>query len=60
MPEMNGLDTAKILRGRYLTMRIVMITAYKLKTTPSEYFDAFMVKPISINQLVNTVSRILR
>lgn len=59
MPGLDGLETAKRLRERYPKLKLVLISAYEPPGEGKGYFDAYLNKPVSINELVNTVSVLL-
>jgi CheY-like chemotaxis protein len=65
MPEMDGLTLLKHMRAdeRYRRLPVIMLTASgqdeDRQTARSEGADAFLTKPTSSRELVETVSRLL-
>ncbi|WP_323765861.1 response regulator [Marinovum sp.] len=65
MPEMTGWELAEALRARpkYRATPIVMVTGHALEARQpvdrERLYDAFVVKPYSLNDLVSRLSRLL-
>ncbi len=59
MPNLDGLETAKTLRAGFPTLKIVMVSAYALPNEAKGYFDAHLRKPVSLDDLLTTVSRVI-
>ena len=59
MPRLDGVETAKLLRMHYPKMKIIMISAYHLTSASNGFFDAFLLKPVSMSILIDTVSAVL-
>ena len=63
MPRMNGIEMAKIIRESSSTVAIIMVTAHQ----ESEYLlecircsvDGYLLKPIDIQQLEETISKVV-
>lgn len=59
MPVLDGMETAKLLRASYPTIKIIMISAYELPVESKGYFDSRLEKPVSGTQLLETISSVL-
>lgn len=64
MPGMNGWDVARALRQHNLPgPRIIMISAYVLESSEiaqfAEYHDAYLIKPVRLERVLETLSRLL-
>ena len=59
MPEMDGLETARRIRERLPSMKIVMVTAFGrddvFARAQAAGIDAFLVKPVSASSLLDAV-----
>jgi len=61
LPKMNGLDAARIIKGREdlkSTPKIILITAYtndEVIDSAREYFDAYLPKPLTHSYLCNSI-----
>jgi CheY-like chemotaxis protein len=64
MPEMNGMDAAKHLRGLDYTGPIVALTANAMVGQAEIFltsgFDAFLSKPIDTHQLDSVLNQLIR
>lgn len=66
MPEMTGWELAEALRAmpKYRATPIVMVTGHALEARQpvdrERLYDAFVVKPYSLNDLVSRLSRLLK
>jgi signal transduction histidine kinase/CheY-like chemotaxis protein/HPt (histidine-containing phosphotransfer) domain-containing protein len=64
MPKMDGIETAKIIRGLGYTAPIVALTANAITGQAeiflSNGFDGFITKPIDIRQLNSSLNRFIR
>jgi|SRR5579875_316934 len=59
MPEMDGLEAAKLLRLFKPGLKIIMASAYDVPGEALEYFNAIIRKPFSISRLVETVANVV-
>lgn len=65
MPELNGVETARELRGRpeFASTRIVGISATIANDTDKQAFievcDAFLGKPVQLDELLQTIGKLL-
>jgi DNA-binding response OmpR family regulator len=63
MPEMTGVQLLKHLRSRGITMPVIMASATtptkELKVHPGLRLEAALLKPVSNNELLQTVKKIL-
>jgi DNA-binding response OmpR family regulator len=60
MPEMNGLDLCKEIRRIDNKVRICFLTAFDSRYEEfKHYSDCFIRKPVSIDDLVKKVKRVL-
>jgi CheY-like chemotaxis protein len=64
MPEMNGMECVKIIRGKGLTVPVIALTGYsdreELKQFLESGFSDCLVKPLSERSLINRISRFLK
>jgi len=64
MPKMDGIETAKIIRGLNYTKPIVALTANALTGQTEIFlangFDGFISKPIDIHQLNSVMNKFIR
>ena len=63
MPDLNGLETMKILKSQYPKIPIIAQTAFALKEDKLKYlsagFDDYVAKPITHDELVRVSTRFL-
>ncbi len=63
MPDLNGWTVARGLRARHRDLRIVMVSAnaneYRTGDDPADPHDAFLVKPVHLQNLFDTIGRLL-
>ncbi|GBU26752.1 hybrid sensor histidine kinase/response regulator [Treponema sp. R8-4-B8] len=64
MPEMDGIETAKIIRGLGYTKPIIALTANAIVGNAEMFaengFDGFISKPIDIRQLNEILNKLIR
>lgn len=64
MPEVNGLQLAKILRERNIKEPIIMISAevqeHHKVNAPNIFHDSYMVKPIKLQSLLDKIQQFLK
>jgi len=59
MPQLDGVETAKILRANYPKMKIIMVSAYEPSNATKGYFDTYLTKPVPMSALIDAVSAVL-
>jgi DNA-binding response OmpR family regulator len=62
LPELNGIEILKVIRGDYPWVRTIVMTAYDLeykKQVDSIGCDAFFLKPLLIEELTQKVEELL-
>jgi CheY-like chemotaxis protein len=57
MPEMNGLETAKLLRNRLNGTRIILTTGYDLKEEARRAGLLYLQKPFSTEELARIIKQ---
>ena len=57
MPEMNGLDTAKLLRNRLKGAKIILTTGYDLKEEARSAGLLYLQKPFSTEELARIIEQ---
>jgi CheY-like chemotaxis protein len=64
MPEMDGWETARLIRKSWPTMRIVLVTGYGPTTPPppgeEDLVDAIIGKPFDFAQVGSTLTALTR
>jgi CheY-like chemotaxis protein len=64
MPEMDGWETARIIRKDWPNVRIVLVTGYGSTTAPpdgeEELVDAIIGKPFDFAQVGSTLNSLTR
>ncbi|MFZ0389975.1 MAG: response regulator [Calditrichia bacterium] len=64
MPEMNGLDLTKFMKEKNPDFPVVLITGYSHLYRPQDVLrlnvEAFLRKPINLNELINVINQITR
>ena len=59
MPEMNGRDLAQLLRKRFPTMPIVLLTGDTEVGEPDEDINVILSKPFQINEVEATIQKLI-
>ncbi len=59
MPEMNGRELAHILRGRFPTMPIILLTGDTEVGEPGDDIDIILSKPFQINEVEATIQKLI-
>ncbi len=59
MPEMNGRELARILRGRFPEMPIVLLTGDTEVGEPGAEIDVILSKPFQINEVEATIQKLI-
>ena len=59
MKRLDGVETAKALRSKFPSVKIILISAYEPPVETLEYYDAHLRKPVTMSDLLQTVSRVL-
>ncbi len=59
MPEMNGRDLAQLLRRRFPTMPIVLLTGDTEVGEPDEDINVILSKPFQINEVEATIQKLI-
>jgi signal transduction histidine kinase len=63
MPEIDGFAAMKAIRRKGIDVKIIALTAHAMKDEAvrslEEGFDAYLCKPISINNLIEKVSKMI-
>ena len=64
MPEMDGWETARLIRKHWPTVRIVLVTGYGPTTTPpvgeENLVDAIIGKPFDFAQVGSTINTLMK
>lgn len=66
MPEMNGIDVTKLIKGnkRYKEIPIIAVSAYALEENVKEMYDAgideFISKPIKKEELIEKINKLVK
>jgi PAS domain S-box-containing protein len=64
MPEMDGWETARLIRKDWPSLKIVLVTGYGPTTTPppgeEDLVDAIIGKPFDFNQVGSTLNTLTR
>src|SRR5258708_1447104 len=55
MPVMRGDELAQVIKARAPRTRVILITGNSGSPVNPAYFDAFLAKPFTLNQLLATI-----
>lgn len=63
MPQMNGIDTVKMIVGKFPEAKIIMVSTYGLRPLVFEAIKAgaknYIVKPINEDSLLSAIQKVL-
>jgi CheY-like chemotaxis protein len=56
MPDMDGIEAAKLLRKMGIRLKIIIVSAFDLPSESNHYYDVLLRKPIMADQLLSAVA----